>query len=193
MSSPYSFYGTPQPSRDILSAVLSADSQKVKEFLKKLPPTATIGWLWEPYATLWSEKQFACLTLVMNDSRFRFDARFVASCCYFTPPSLRKLVIRHPKAKRWVMRPEQFEQDYISECLNGPVQYNEGLRHRMYYARNDLYSANKLYMKTQRKRIAFFLYPFLVTWARCFVEDYYAPGGKAFLKAKGRFEAALLC
>lgn len=192
MSSAYTFQGTPQPSRDILSAVISGDSQKVKELLKKLPPTATLGWLWEPYGTLDTNRHFNALKLVMDDPRFRFDARFVSGCCYFTPHTLRKFVLRHPRAKRWVMKPETYEQDYIRECLSSSIPYGQGLHDRMYYAKNDIYSANRLYRKTQRKRVAFFLYPFLVTWARCFIEEYYAPGGKAFLKAKTRFEARLL-
>ena len=192
MSNAYTFQGTPQPSRDILSAVIGGDSALVKVLLKKVPSTETIGWLWEPYVTLQNSRQFEALSLVMDDPRFRFDARFVSGCCYFTPHTLRKLVLRHPKAKRWVVNPERFETDYIRECLKGSIRYNQGLMSRLYDARKDVYSANCLYQKTQRKRLAFILYPFLKFWVRCFLDEYYRPGGKGFLKAKARFEAGLL-
>lgn len=189
MSSAYTFQGTPQPSRDILSAIIAGDTALVKVLLKKLPLTEIIGWLWEPYATLYSTRHFEALRSVMDDPRFRFDARFVSGCCYFTPHTLRKFVLRHPRAKRWVMKPETYEQDYIRECS---IPYGQGLHDRMYYAKNDIYSANRLYRKTQRKRLAFILYPFLKSWITCFLAEYYGPGGKGFLKAKARFEAGLL-
>jgi hypothetical protein len=192
MSSAYTFQGTPQPSRGILSAVIAGDSVLVNTLLKKFPSTETIGWLWEPYAILYSTSQFEALTLVMDDPRFRFDARFVSGCCYFTPHSLRKLVLRHPRARGWVVKPETFETDYIRECSAGSIRYSQGLHDRMYYAKNDIYSANRLYQKTQRKRLAFILYPFLKSWITCFLAEYYRPGGKAFLKAKERFETRLL-
>ena len=192
MCSAYTFQGTPQPSRDILSAVIGGDSALVKVLLKKVPPTETIGWLWEPYTTLQTSRQFEALKSVMDDPRFRFDARFVSGCCYFTPHSLRKLVLRHPRAKRWIVKPETFETDYIRECSMVSIRYGQGLHDRMYYAKNDIYSANRLYQKTQRKRLVFILYPFLKSWITCFLDEYYGPGGKGFLKAKARFEAGLL-
>lgn len=193
MSGPYTFEGTPQPSRNILSAVIAGDIPLLKQLLKILPETESFGWLWEPYATLQRPTQLEAITIVMDDPRFRFDARFVAGCCYFTPPLLRKRVLSHPRAKKWIMKPSYFEVDYIHECLDVMklMRMDMGLMARMNEAKSEIYKANDLYRKSQRERLVFFLYPFLKSWIACFLAEYYGPGGKGYLKAKERFEAAI--
>ncbi len=165
------------------------DAGAVKKILAAAPRDAVIGWHWEPYANLYSSSKLEALAVVLDDPRFRFDAEFVCACCYFTPADLRRLVIKHPRARAWVRNPKTFEADAIACYSTKGRRYNVGLRDRVTYAWIDIKSAHKSFMRVQRWRLVFVLYPALVAWARCRVEDYYAPGGVMMQKAQARFEA----
>ncbi len=186
----YAINGTPEPSPSILQGILAGDTEGVKKLLKAAPSTAVIGWHWEPYANLQRKRQFEALTLVMDDPRFRFDAEFICGSCYFTPHDLRRLVIKHPRARHWVRDPEKFRADAIACYGTRGRNFNVGLRDRVTYAYYDIISAHKSFMRKQRWRMTFLLYPALRFWVQRRVEDLYAPGGVMFFKGQERWNAA---
>lgn len=187
----YSVDGTPEPSRSVLYAVLAGDLALTKKLLAAAPRGAAIGWHWEPYANLQRKGQLEALALVLDDPCFRFDAEFVCACCYFTPEGIRRLVIKHPRARVWVWNPAKFQADAIACYSTCGRRYNVGLRDRVIYAYADVVSAHKSLMRVQRWRLAFLLYPALRFWVQRRVEEMYAPGGTMAIKAGEHFAAAV--
>lgn len=186
----YTVEGTREPSRTFLRAVLAGDPEQVAKTLAILHPSHTIGWHWEPYANLSSKKQLEALKLLLDHPQFRFDAEFLAACCYFTPTALRDLVCCHPRARRWAEDPSTVWKDAeLCYCSTGRT-LNVGLQQRPYYAVQELQRQQCIRLRIRRRwALAFMLYPALVAWARCRVEDYYAPGGMMMQKGQARFEA----
>lgn len=186
----YTLDGTPEPSRSIAYTMLQGNVEQMKKLLKVAAPTATIYWHWEPYANIQRQQQLECLALVLDDPRFRFDAEFVCASCYFTPKGIRNLVCGHPRAQKWVKDLELFHRESIA-CYNTRGRnWNVGLRDRTTYGYWEIQKHHLAWLKIQRWRLAFLLYPALRFWVQRRVEEMYAPGGSMFLKGEERWNAA---
>jgi hypothetical protein len=188
----YSVDGTREPSRTFLRAVIAGDPQRVKDTLAILHPSHTIGWHWEPYTVIQNKAQLEALSLLLDHPQFRFDAEFVAACCYFTTKGIRQLVCEHPRAQRWREDPSTMWKDAeLCYCSSGRTM-NVGLQQRPYYAVRELETRRNLRLQARRRwALAFLLVPALRFWLQRRVEDLYAPGGKMFLKGQRNFEAAV--
>lgn len=187
----YTVQGTRQPSRSILEAVIAGEPDLVRLQLAAAPLGTPICWSWEPYTTLQSKAQLDALALVLDDPRFGFDAEFVAACCYFTPPALRDLVCRHPRAQRWVENPSTIWKDAeLCYCSSGRTM-NVGLQQRPFYAVQELRKWHAALMTRRRWALAFLLAPALQFWMQRRLEEMYAPGGLMFQKGQERWDAAV--
>jgi hypothetical protein len=186
----YSVAGTPQPSRSILQAVIAGSIHDTVYHLVLSKKHPRISWGWEPYNTLTSKAQLDCLKMVLDDPRFDFGPEFLCACSYFTPKALRSLVWNHPRATKWLQAPETFEEAAAAAYMARTGTYNVGLGHRGSYGRNECYFYAAAYRKKMLWRLTFVLYPALKFWIQRRLEDYYAPGGPGFLKAKEHWDAA---
>ena len=172
-------------SRICLKAILSGNVAKVQSILDYIGENETLSLYHDFYANVNTKAQYEALTLLMNHKKFRFNAGFLCACSYWSPPKFRAFVFRHPRARPYILNPSLLESEYTQ--LVGGRLFSPGLNDRLVWGLKGLNEARVAH----NKRLAFVLYPFLVSWSRTFVEEYYAPGGKAFLKAKERFEAGV--
>lgn len=187
----YSVEGTREPSRGFLRAVIAGDPQRVKNTLAILHPSHRIGWHWEPYSVLERKSQQEALRLLLDHPQFRFDAEFVAACCYFTNKSLRTLVCQHPRARRWVENPSAMWKDAeLCYCSSGRT-LNVGLKQRPYYAVMELGIHHNRLQARRRWALTFLLVPALRFWIQRRIEELYAPGGHFALKGAAAFATAV--
>lgn len=168
----------------LLSAIIQGDLTKVQALVTNTK--APIGWWWEPYATLSSKQQFECLQHVMDQPTFRFDAPFLASCCYFTPKALRSLVWKHPRARRYILNPTLFETEAREAYRQLGFATSLGTDQRLYYGSIEVWARHK---RLQKLQATVLLASFFTVCSRVFLENYYKPGGRGYLKGKASFEA----
>ena len=122
--------GTREPSQSILRAVILGNAQRVKELLAVAPSTSTFSWAWEPYCTLTSSEQLDALQLVVDDSRFEFNAEFVVLGFYFTTRGLQSLILRHPRSAQWRRDPNLLADAYEACIRHAGWTMNPGMQHR---------------------------------------------------------------
>ncbi len=182
----YEFKKLPLYVRHIIKAILAGD----KVLLTRLVTNGDkwgqqIGWWWEPYSAIQTRAQLECLAYVLDQPHFIFDAPFVAACCHFSTMPLRNLVLSHPRSADWVETPEQFQIDiYNAYQVKGYTNISHD--HHSYHAQNEIY---KRHMLRKKFRAIVTLYAFFTVCSRIFREEYYAVGGKGYLKSKASFEA----
>lgn len=177
----------PRYVQDIIVVISEGDLGLLKYHVQKAEEkNLTIGWWWDCYAGIYSKNQLECLAYLLDRPSFRFDAPFLNSCCYFTPKKVRDVVCLHPRARHWIEDPAVFEREAITAYKSSSAGYQTGTAQRLLYGKDEIW---RHHMRLRKLRAAVVLASFFTICSRIFVEDYYGPGGKGFLKGKERFEA----
>lgn len=180
----------PRYVQNVIIAIGEGDLEVLKfEIQKAEEKNLTIGWWWDCYAYVYSKAQLECLSYLLDQPCFRFDAPFLNSCCYFTPLKVRNLVCLHPRARHWIEDPALFEREAITAYKSSSAGYQSGTAQRHMYGRDEIW---KHHMRLRKLRAAVVLASFFTICSRIFVEEYYAPGGKGYLKGKAEFETLAL-
>ena len=185
----FNYHDLPIYIQHIISAILQGNLESLKNLVqiaesKGLP----IGWWWEPYANIQSKSQLGCLQYLMDRPSFRFDAAFVCASCYFTPRGIRTLIFRHPRALRYILDPKSLEIEASEAYQKKGFKTYLGVNQRIYYASDE---ANRHHRLLEKLRATVVLNSFFTICSRIIREEYYAPGGKGYLKGKASFEASI--
>lgn len=180
------FGSLPYYVQNIISTIQDGNLKLLKLFVNNAEASSrTIGWWWDCYSNITSKSQLECLEYVINSPVFRFDAPFVCACCYFTPISVRNLVLKHKKAKEWCMNPRKFRDDAVESYTHSKYSLTSGIQARLFYGASEV---TRHYNLFQKVRCTVLLYMFFTRSSRAFREQYYAPTGKGYLNLKAGFE-----
>lgn len=170
----------------LVKQVYSATPEAFASFLEKYPKHGSLIWADEPYTNIQGKRKTLCLQMLCNDPRFQFDHLFVARMLYFSTREVHETICRHPRFKE-LMKDKKSFMEFFSENYPGGQEHYMGMSQRYIQAWHVISIHRK--KKEKNLRLAFILYPFLNFVARNFIERYYAPGGKGYLKGKESFES----
>jgi hypothetical protein len=168
----------------LVSLVYGGNSETLAKFLGNHPQDTPLIWAAEPYTNIQGRRKAKCLQILCDDPRFQFDHLFVSRMFYFSTKEVHQVLYRHPRFKNIMKDTKSFMEVFWKNYPGGQTNFM-GMSQR--YIQADRVVA---YMKKKdNQRITFFLYPFLVSAGRKFIERHYSPGGKGYLKSKADFES----
>ena len=166
--------------------VCSGNADAFRQFLDEYPKDTPLIWADEPYTNIQGKRKTLCLQMLCDDPRLQFDHLFVARMLYFSTREVHETTLMHPRFKE-LMKDKKSFMEFFWDTYPGGQEHYMGMSQRYIQAWNVISYMKK--RKEKNLRLAFILYPFLSFVAKNFIERYYAPGGKGYLKGKASFES----
>jgi hypothetical protein len=168
----------------LVSLVYAGNSGTLAKFLANYPQDTPLIWAAEPYTNIQGKRKAKCLQMLCDDPRFQFDHLFISRMFYFSTKEVHEILYRHPRFKNLMKDTKSFMEFFWKNYPGGQTAFM-GMSQRYIQAERVI----TYIKKKDNTRVAFFLYPFLVSAGRKFIERHYAPGGKGYLKTKAEFES----
>lgn len=141
--------------------ICAGDTKALQEFLDVYPKDEELILAVEPYCVIQGKRKAACLKILCNDPRFRFDHVFVSRQLYFSTREVHNVILNHPRFKALMDGKKCFMDFFWSNYPGGQSRYM-GMSQRYIQADNVL----RYKKRCDNIRLAFFLYPRLVKYIR---------------------------